>query len=114
MTIGEEGFFGPGDPHDSCNPGYPGSTWPQQSGQDFTNNHKSEAIDFAVRPPASCLGCSAALMLSCWVAYRGGKHYLLRPSYSLCSDSCTISGTSHCPESAVCFYYGSQQLACEA
>ena len=49
MTIGEEGFFGPGDPHDSCNPGYPGSTWPQQSGQDFTNNHKNQAIDFAVR-----------------------------------------------------------------
>ena len=49
VTIGEEGFFGPGDPHDSCNPGYPGSTWPQQSGQDFTNNHKNEAIDFAVR-----------------------------------------------------------------
>ena len=50
VTIGEEGFFGPGDPDDSCNPGYPSSTWPQQSGQDFTNNHKNEAIDFAVRP----------------------------------------------------------------
>lgn len=64
VTIGEEGFFGPGDPHDSCNPGYPGSTWPQQSGQDFTNNHKNKAIDFTVRPSVSwcpqriCHACS--------------------------------------------------------
>lgn len=51
VTVGEEGFFGPNDPHVSCNPGYP-SAWPSQTGQDFTNNHRSKDIDFAVRPTA--------------------------------------------------------------
>ncbi|CAK0786609.1 hypothetical protein CVIRNUC_009823 [Coccomyxa viridis] len=46
VTIGEEGFFGPGDPHVSCNPGYPNANWPAYSGQDFTNNHRNKAIDF--------------------------------------------------------------------
>ena len=48
VTIGEEGFFGPGDPHVSCNPGYPNANWPAYSGQDFTNNHRNKAIDFTV------------------------------------------------------------------
>lgn len=48
VTVGEEGFFAPGDPHVSCNPAYP-STWPQYEGQDFTNNHRSKDIDFTVR-----------------------------------------------------------------
>ena len=48
VTVGEEGFFGPEDPHASCNPGYPNNDWPASSGQDFTNNHRNPAIDFTV------------------------------------------------------------------
>ena len=49
VTVGEEGFFGPNDSNKGCNPGEPGSSWATQSGQDFTNNHRSKDIDFAVR-----------------------------------------------------------------
>ncbi|EIE22964.1 glycoside hydrolase, partial [Coccomyxa subellipsoidea C-169] len=45
VTVGEEGFFGPNDPHVNCNPSYPDS-WPSYEGQDFTNNHRSKDIDF--------------------------------------------------------------------
>ena len=48
VTVGEEGFFGPNDPHVNCNPSYPDS-WPSYEGQDFTNNHRSKDIDFTVR-----------------------------------------------------------------
>ena len=51
VTIGEEGFFGPNDPNIDCNPGEPGASWASQSGQDFTNNHRSKDIDFCVRAP---------------------------------------------------------------
>ena len=33
MTIGEEGFFAPGDPHVSANPGGSGSGWSSATGQ---------------------------------------------------------------------------------
>ena len=53
VTVGEEGFFGPDDPNKSCNPGEPGSSWAAQSGQDFTNNHRSKDIDFTVHAHAA-------------------------------------------------------------
>lgn len=33
MTVGEEGFFAPGDPHVSANPGGSGSGWSSATGQ---------------------------------------------------------------------------------
>lgn len=33
VTVGEEGFFAPGDPHVSANPGGSGSGWSSATGQ---------------------------------------------------------------------------------
>ncbi|KAK9826448.1 hypothetical protein WJX81_007622 [Elliptochloris bilobata] len=45
VTIGEEGFFAAGDPHESRNPSGSGG-WASSTGQDFTGNHRSPHIDF--------------------------------------------------------------------
>lgn len=62
VTVGEEGFFGPEDPNKNCNPGEPGSSWAAQSGQDFTNNHRSKDIDFTVGACCTCI-------LDTWVSF---------------------------------------------
>ena len=43
ITVGEEGFFGEANPG---NPGHPG-TWAAGKGQNFLDDHASDAIDFA-------------------------------------------------------------------
>ena len=44
VTIGQEGFYGPGDPAEVVNPG---TGWATITGQNFTANHAPAAIDFA-------------------------------------------------------------------
>ena len=70
MTVGEEGFFGPNDPNKGCNPGEPGSSWATQSGQDFTNNHRSKDIDFAV-----CTRCTLPFLWLFYLPNRLGSIY---------------------------------------
>lgn len=43
VTIGEEGFFGSGDPHVAANPG----DWGPGTGQDWARDHGPATIDFA-------------------------------------------------------------------
>lgn len=43
VTVGAEGFWGPGASRESQNPG----AWGSQTGQNFTVNHSPAAIDFA-------------------------------------------------------------------
>lgn len=47
VTIGEEGFWGPGADFKGHNPGEPSSDWASQAGQDFLRDHASPHIDFA-------------------------------------------------------------------
>jgi len=44
VTIGQEGFYGPGDAAELVNPG---TGWATITGQNFTANHAPAAIDFA-------------------------------------------------------------------
>lgn len=44
VTIGEEGFYGPGSVSESVNPG---TGWATITGQNFTANHAPKSIDFA-------------------------------------------------------------------
>lgn len=48
LTVGEEGFWGRGDPRTPFNPGAAGgSSWASETGQDFVRNHATEGISFA-------------------------------------------------------------------
>ena len=44
ITVGEEGFYGPGSPAEAANPG---TGWATITGQNFTANHAPDTIDFA-------------------------------------------------------------------
>lgn len=44
ITVGEEGFYGPGSPSEPVNPG---TGWATITGQNFTANHAPASIDFA-------------------------------------------------------------------
>ena len=47
VTVGGEGFFGPGDPNSQANPqSEQGAIWPQQTGQSFSVDHGPPGIDF--------------------------------------------------------------------
>ena len=46
MTIGSEGFFGPGDPNNKYNPN-PGQSWPLETGQNFSYASALPGIDYA-------------------------------------------------------------------
>ena len=48
LTVGEEGFYGLGDPSEKVNPGFVGgSHWAAESGQDFIKNHQAPGISYA-------------------------------------------------------------------
>ena len=48
VTVGMEGFFGPGNADDPDNPqAEQGATWPQQTGQDFSAQDALPDIDFS-------------------------------------------------------------------
>ncbi|EFN56781.1 hypothetical protein CHLNCDRAFT_13786, partial [Chlorella variabilis] len=54
VTVGEEGFWGPGSPQaqnnpqpSSSEPGWGRGCWAQATGQDFVPNHSIDSIDFA-------------------------------------------------------------------
>lgn len=42
VTVGEEGFYGPGSSSLSSNPG----DWAAETGQDFVSNHNIPSIDY--------------------------------------------------------------------
>ena len=44
VTVGEEGFYGPGSPAEAANPG---TGWATITGQNFSANHAPDSIDFA-------------------------------------------------------------------
>ena len=44
VTVGEEGFYGPGSLAESVNPG---TGWATITGQNFSANHAPQTIDFA-------------------------------------------------------------------
>lgn len=44
VTVGEEGFYGPGSVSESVNPG---TGWATITGQNFSANHAPKSIDFA-------------------------------------------------------------------